>query len=330
MNNENIKEILKSIGAETVPADVQKLAQETSNNFSKSLTHQQPRRHILLEYIMRSRLPKLAAAAVIVLGVIVGLTVFDTDSVAWGELVERVEKIKTVAYQMKMKMKGFGDVPEGQTIDIDLVAKQAYDHGFYIDGVAHGSDKDSAIKAWVLFKEEEIVSVIAERKKYMKVKLTGELLEQMKKESGDPREMLRQTMEYDYTELGRDTIDGITVEGIEVTDPAMGAGMFDTIVAQLWCDVKTDLPVLMTMKGSADNGAMVLDITLDDFNWDAKIDPAELVPDIPKDYELLAEAEIGGGGKDGKDLVETLKRLLNNPVFYRTIMLYGIIRPGFL
>ncbi|MBL7185025.1 MAG: LamG domain-containing protein [Phycisphaerae bacterium] len=129
----------------------------------------------------------------------------------------------------------------------------------------------------------------------------------MKKDNGDPRAMLRQTMEYEYTELGRDTINGITVEGIEVTDPAMGAGMFDTIVARLWCDVKTDLPVLMTMKGSASNGEMVLDITLDDFNWDVEIDSAELVPDIPEDYELLAEAEIGGGGKDGKDLVEVLK-----------------------
>ena len=69
MNNENIKEILKSIGAEQVPADVQRLAQETSNNFTQSLTQQQeqPRRHVLLEHTMRSKLPKLAAAAVIVM-----------------------------------------------------------------------------------------------------------------------------------------------------------------------------------------------------------------------------------------------------------------------
>ncbi len=307
MNNENIKEILKSIGADEVPADVRELAQETSNNFSKSLTlEQKPRQHILLEYIIRSKLPKLAAAAVIVIAVTIGLNITGKDGVAWGQLVERVEKIKTVAYQMQMKMKGLGAVPKGQTVNIDLAAKQSYERGFYMDGVAHGPDKDSTIKAWVLFEQNTIVSVIPEKKRYMKVKLTGELLEQMKKESGDPREMLRQTMEYDYTELGRDTINGITVEGIEVTDPAMGAGMFDTIVARLWCDVKTDLPVLMTMKGSASNGEIVLDITLDDFNWDVEIAPAELEPNIPADYKLLAEAEAGGG-KDGKELVEALK-----------------------
>ena len=308
MNNENIKEILKSIGAEAVPAEVQKLAQETSNNFSKSLTPQQkPRQHILLEYIMRSKLPKLAAAAAIVIGVIVGLTILDRDSVAWGQLVEHVEKIKTVAYQMKMKMKGLTGVPEGKTIESTMEARFVYDEGFVIDTVTHVDDRDVKTKSYVLLAEGTLVSMIPDAKKYVKMKLTGELLDKMKKESGDPRAMLKQMMEYEYTKLGRDTIDGITVEGIEVTDPAMGAGMFDTIVARLWCDVKTDLPVLMTMKGSASNGEMVLDITLDDFTWDVEIDPAELVPDIPEDYELLAEAEVGGGGKDGEDLVESLE-----------------------
>ncbi|KPK37188.1 MAG: hypothetical protein AMJ65_15210 [Phycisphaerae bacterium SG8_4] len=308
MNNENIKEILKSIGAEQVPADVQRLAQETSNNFTQSLTQQQeqPRRHVLLEHIMRSKLPKLAAAAMIVIAVLIALNLTSKEGVAWAQLVEHVEKIRTVAYQMKMKMKGIAGIPEGKTIESTMEAKMVYDQGFAIDTTTRAEDEDIKTKTYVIFEQDEIVSVIPDKKKYIKMKLTGELLEKLKKDNGDPRTMLKQTMEYKYTELGRDTIDGITVEGIEVTDPAMGAGMFDTIVARLWCDVKTDLPVLMTMKGSADNGAMVLDITLDDFNWDVDIDPAELEPNIPDDYDLLAETEVGGG-KDGKELIETLK-----------------------
>ncbi|MHC4580133.1 MAG: LamG-like jellyroll fold domain-containing protein [Planctomycetota bacterium] len=308
MNNENIKEILKSIGAEQVPADVQRLAQETSNNFTQSLTQQQkqPRRHVLLEHIMRSKLPKLAAAAMIVIAVLIGLNLTSKEGVAWAQLVEHVEKIRTVAYQMKMKMKGIAGMPEGQTVESTMDAKMVYDQGFAIDTITRAEDESIETKTYVIFEEDAIVSVIPQKKKYIKMKLTGELLEKLKKENGDPRTMLKQTMEYEYTELGRDTINGITVEGIEVTDPNMGAGMFDTIVARLWCDVKTDLPVLMTMRGSADDGAVVLDITLDDFNWDVDIDPAELEPNIPDDYDLLAETEVGGG-KDGKELIETLK-----------------------
>ncbi|MHC4367240.1 MAG: LamG-like jellyroll fold domain-containing protein [Planctomycetota bacterium] len=254
---------------------------------------------------MKSRLPKLAAAAVIIIAVIVGLNLTDDDGVAWAQLVENVEKVKTVAYQMNMKIKGVPGVPEGQTIESTMDAKMVYDRGFVIDTLTRAKDENIKTKTYVIFNKDTIVQVIPQKKAYLKMKLTGELLEKMKKDNGDPREMLKQTMEYDYTELGRDTINGIKVEGIEVTDPAMGAGMFDAIVARLWCNVENDLPVLMTMKGTAGNGEMILDITLDDFNWDVQIDPAELVPDVPADYKLLADTEIGGG-KDGKDLLEAL------------------------
>ena len=309
MNDENIKEILKSIGSEEIPADVQELAQETSNNFSRSLTQEQqkPRQPILLEYIMRSKMPKLAAAAVIVIAVIVGLNITSRDGVAWAKLVEHVEQIKTVAYRMDMKMKGLMGMPKDKSIDIDMEAKLAYHEGFVINSNTHADGENIKTKTYVLFAEDAIVSVIPTKKAYLKMKLTGELLEKLKKDNGDPRTMLKETMKYEYTKIGRDTIDGIEVEGIEVTDPAMGAGMFDEIEAQLWCDVKNDLPVRMTMKGSASNGDVVLDITLSDFDWDVEINPAELVPDIPEDYALLAETEIGGGGKDGKAFVDSLK-----------------------
>jgi hypothetical protein len=64
MNADNLEEILKTIGAEDVPADVHRIAQETSNNFSRSLERPiQPKQPIIWEYIMRSRITKLAAAA---------------------------------------------------------------------------------------------------------------------------------------------------------------------------------------------------------------------------------------------------------------------------
>jgi len=309
MNDENIKKILKSIGAEEIPADIEKLAQVTSNKFSRSLTQQQPkpRQPILLEYIMRSKLPKLAAAAVIVIAVLIGLHISGDNNVAWAKVIENVERIMTVAYKMDMKMKGFPGVPQGESLDIDLDAKMEYDKGFFLAATTHAGKEVVETKSYVMFDQDAIVTVLPKQKKYIKMKLTGELLKEMKKENGDPRSTLRQMMEYEYTELGHDTIDGIRVEGIEVTDPAMLHGMVDTLVARLWCDVKTDLPVLMTIKGTADNGAVVWDMTLRDYGWNVEIEPGLLEPNIPDDYEMLAEAEIGGGGKDGKDLVESLR-----------------------
>jgi outer membrane lipoprotein-sorting protein len=312
MNNDNIKAILKSIGAEAVPADVHKIAQETSNNFSRSLTQpQQPGQHTLLEYIMRSKMPKLAAAAVLIIAVLIGIDMFsDTGGVAWAELVEHVEKIKTVAYQMKMKMKGMPGMPEDQPLNINMQANLAYDVGFYIDSHTHVDDKDISGKTYILFDEGALVTVIPQEKKYIRMNLTDELLAEMKKENGDPRATLKEMMKQEYIELGRDVINGVDVEGIEVTDmkegPLMRGAMFDEFAFRVWVDVETELPVQMTMKGSADNGEVVMDITMDNFEWDVEIDPAELEPNIPGDYELLAEAEVGMSNS-AEDIVETLR-----------------------
>ena len=54
MKSERIEEILKNIGKEDVPADVHKIAENISEDFSKTLT--QPRLIVLGDYIMKSRL----------------------------------------------------------------------------------------------------------------------------------------------------------------------------------------------------------------------------------------------------------------------------------
>jgi len=69
MDRENIEEILKQLGSESVPADVQKIAEETGIDFSETLT-KQPRHYVLWENIMRSRITKLAAAAIIAVAVL--------------------------------------------------------------------------------------------------------------------------------------------------------------------------------------------------------------------------------------------------------------------
>jgi hypothetical protein len=256
--------------------------------------------------IMHKPIIKLAAAAAIIIAVGIFLVPNGRDGVVWGELIDHVGKIKTVVYRMKATMKGLPGVPAKEILEIDMLAKLAYDRGFYIDGRTNVGKKKILTKTYVLFHEGALITVIPEEKKYMKLRLTDDLLEKMEKDNGDPRTMLKEMMKHEYTRLGFDTIDGIEVEGIEVTDTAMGGGMFDRLVARLWVDVKTDLPVLMTMKASTNDGKVSLDMVMDDYNWDAEIDPCELEPNIPDDYKLLADAELGVDS-DGKGFVETLK-----------------------
>jgi len=96
MNNENIEEILKSIGSEKLPADVQKIAEQTSKNFGDALTKsKQSRIHNLGDYIMKSRFVKLAAAAMIIIAALIGINQSGSSvtSVAWAEIAERFESV---------------------------------------------------------------------------------------------------------------------------------------------------------------------------------------------------------------------------------------------
>ncbi|MHC4084697.1 MAG: LamG domain-containing protein [Planctomycetota bacterium] len=258
----------------------------------------------LRRIIMHKPIIKLAAAAVIIIAV--GMFFFGNSRDLLADVIKRVEKIKTVVYRMKATMKGLPGPSEKEAMEIDMQAKLAYDKGFYIDGRICVGKKRIATDTYVLFDEGAILTVLPKEKKYLKLRLTDELLKEMEKENGDPKTMLEDMKKHEYTKLGFDTIDGIEVEGIEVTDPAMGGGMFDRLVVRLWVDVNTNLPVLMIMKGSTNDGKIILDMVMDDYQWDVDINPAEIEPNIPDDYKLLADVEFGIDS-DGKDIVETLK-----------------------
>jgi len=109
MNDDRLEKILNSIGAEDIPAEAHKIAQDASNNFSKFLRQpSQPAKPSLLELIMRSRTVKLAAAAVIVIAVLAGLPFFGgkTTSVALADVLAKVEQAQAFMYRMKMSMTG--------------------------------------------------------------------------------------------------------------------------------------------------------------------------------------------------------------------------------
>ena len=146
-----------------------------------------------------------------------------------------------------------------------------------------------------------IVSIMPEQKMYQKIELTGQLLEETKKQNNDPREMIRQMMNCQYVSLGQSEINGVKVQGFETTDPAYSGGIGD-VRAVLWVNVDTWLPVQseasMTM-----GEKMKIDVVISDFQWNVPVDASEFAYVIPDDYkefgsmkmpEMTEEAAIKG------------------------------------
>ena len=105
MDRENIEEILNKLGAEDVPADARQIAQEMSKDFGETLMRK--RQNILLEYIMKSRITKLAAAAAIIIAILIGMHQFTgpvyVATPAFAKMIEAMKKMPWAHAFLKMQ-----------------------------------------------------------------------------------------------------------------------------------------------------------------------------------------------------------------------------------
>jgi len=248
---------------------------------------------------------------VVIIAVLIGIHHFGDSiymaSVAWGEVAEKVGQAQTFVYRMKMNMTGMPGMPAGKTTELESVAYNSSEYGMRMDAYVHVPEMDKKImqKIYVMPAKEALVTIIPEQKQYVRMKLTDELLSEMKKDSGDPKAMVRELMKGEYTELGRDVINGIEVECIESNNPGIAGGVFDNVVGCIWVDVETDLPVRMEMGCSANDGSMQIEMVMDEFEWGVELDAIIFEPNIPADYKLAADVEMPE--MDGEGVIKGLR-----------------------
>ena len=292
MNDDRIERILKDIGGEDIPADVCQIAQETSNEFSKSLK-QPPKTHIL-ELIMRSRTIKLAAAAVIMIAILLGLPFLPdgATSVGLAEVLAKVEQATAYMYKMNMQMKMTGFMgPNTPPMDMDMETTMFISRDFGMKAetttVAGNTGEKSIQTVYIILDEKKVVTLMLEKKKYMEMEFDDEWLAKMKQQNNEPREMIKQMMASEYTELGRSTIDGVEVDGFQTTDPAAVGGIAENVTLTLWVDAEKWLPVRSEIEFKMGD-KMEVHAVVSEFNWNLPVTEEDFTPVIPEDFEPMA------------------------------------------
>lgn len=244
---------------------------------------------------MNSKITKLATAAVIIVAVFVGINAFlgTGASVAWASLAERVGSIQTCFYKEHSTINNGPQGKKGwrQEVEVYLSSEYGFRSDTYVDG-------NASMMQYMIPAEKVIISVMHAQKKYMRTSLTDEMLEKMRLQGNDPREIVRRFMLWKYTHLGESVINGVKVEGIETTDPRVGGGQFEKYLARCWVDVETQLPVLLEreleMTTGPDMPPMKISMVMDSFEWDIDIGPEIFEPEIPSDYQLMGEMQMPG------------------------------------
>lgn len=258
------------------------LSRRVHGDIDRALAEEQTTTRLLTRRtIMTSPIAKLAIAAV-VLAALLGLNVINGPggSVAWAQIPDHIKAIDTFMFRLTIDVSGQdGEKAAGNhTGQWTFYLSERYGFRMDISG-------DGTVVSWYVPPDESTLTmVIPSEKKWSQGPLPPEQRGKMPDEYQDPAEYLKRFLARPHKELGRSVIDGVPVEGIEVTDPPTDGGKLENSVGRLWVDVQTELPVRIEIEGTA-NGAAVR--WLMEFRWSEAVDPALFEPSIPSDYTPL-------------------------------------------
>ena len=285
---DNINELIKKLHLKA-SADLDK---RVHDDISAALAESEKTESVQTEpniwrIIMKSRISKLAAAAVIIIAVFLGVSVFNqSSSVAWGEVLNNVERVNSFINRMKMTVQS----SEG-TNDAEMTFYRSTEYGTRRDTYVKG---ELLSKLYIPAEGNEGIELVPRTKQYVKALFTDEQIREIA-EKNDPREIVKEFMCCNqYTKIGQKTIDGIEVEGIEVDNEKFGKTLFEKGKGRLWVAVDTDLPVLIELEGTSAAGAVQISMTIDGFDWGPALQAADFEPVIPSDYTLMAEVDLSG------------------------------------
>jgi len=233
---------------------------------------------------MKSPITKLAAAAVIIAVVVLGLFEFITtenkSGVAWAEIAQKIEASPGVIFRSR----GTGsrdpndDWPNAYTITWRSPAITRTDR--YRDGQIYRTlyyNVDAKTTIWVAH----------DAKKYNKEAMSDAQVQRVRADKDrwtDTQGLVNCCLALKHYALGQKTIDGVLCEGIETTD---SSGLpFKSFTGRLWVAVETGYPVLVEIE-AIDDGNIRHTSTLDQFQWNVDLLAEDVEPEIPADYEPL-------------------------------------------
>ena len=306
-NNEDIEQVLEGVTFDDAPDHGHQnlLEQKLLLNFNAV----QPRHNATWRIIMNAKLTKLATAAVILIGVFVGLQfISGTSSELWAQVRDQVAAVKAVVYKAKVNA-----TENGQPLQLQIQATLADEYGTRMDAYMGAQ---LVGRSFTLADKKSHISIFPAQKKYIEVALT----EKNRIENGDPKLIVEAFLQGDYKELGRREINGVTLEGIQSDQVSPtagfpgGRGLMDAlegkfsakVLASLWVDIATGWPVEITMDITDEDGNEHMTIVVSDFQWDAQIDPATFASVIPEGYTLMYKVNAEHP-EEGSQLIDGLK-----------------------
>jgi len=286
--------LTKAIGSEETKPNFEKWKQEhpeavemlTSRAVRASFISKRPLN--IRKIIMKNPITKLAVAAVVIIACVIGLTLWrgTQSGIALADVLARIEQVK--AYRYKSSWKITIDDPNNlynfEHRTTNLVSQE---YGSKQNGEQHLDPNIVYTFDYYFLPQKKITLEISPKaKKCLLTELDDTQVERMRKqnENMDPRSQVKKFLEGKYESLGRSTINGIEVEGFQITHPTGGD-------EKMWVDVKTLLPVRYEFEVFDQVKKRHTRVVIDNCQWDVSVDAAEFEPVIPDDYIVVTDSK---------------------------------------
>jgi hypothetical protein len=239
--------------------------------------------------IMTNPIIRIAAAAVVVIACLIGLSLWRTtgSGIALADVLARVEQAKAFRYRYRVT----GENPNKETRRTCLIS-QEYGSKTTQEELDPNGGWRTVGESYLSPDRKTAIRILHKQKRYTRIEWDDVTAERMYMMSvNDPRTFLKRILACKYESMGRSTIDGIEVEGFQTTDPNFyrgignqGGGLIGDVnqisVRKVWVDTKTRLPV----RCDSTEAQKVEEFGMYDFQWDVSVDAADFKPVIPDDY----------------------------------------------
>lgn len=264
--------------------------------------------YVVRRFFMKNTF-KLAAAAAIILGALGGLHFLSpsgSNGVVWADVVQRVRQANAFSYQMQLITTG-QPLPDANSLaNMDATIWIAADNRMKMEIKLKGLH---SFTSFLLPDQKKMVYVWPETKMYLEIELVDEAITQkylsdMKQK--DPREWVQDVVNSQHQSIGKTIIDGVEVEGLETTNPAIPAGGSKKTFSRLWVNVETGYPVQLESEEDLNDGKTHRRSVIHNFQWYLDANAAGIEPNIPSDYTALPKGQMKEYTNDGKTRVSRI------------------------
>ena len=230
--------------------------------------------------------PAIAVITVVLIGAVIVSLWQDTGSgVVLADVLTKIEQITAYTYEIDITKTRPGQ--SSTSTKSTGTAWISRDHGMKMTTETIDPNNGTTRREiYVLPQKRTLVMIEPHKKSYERYTLNDTMVESFREQASDPRSMIKEMLNCEYTSLGQSVMDGIKVEGFQTTDPAYSkASAFGQTDVKVWVDVETRLPVRSeSLTIEEVDGEVRTHRVLDNFQWNVQVDAAEFEPNIPGDY----------------------------------------------